>query len=412
MSELAQIARQAKLATYQMAKATTAQKNKVLLALVDHLNRSREQILDANDKDIEAGKANGLSEPLIERLSLKLDGIIADLRQVIALPDPIEEIFENKTLQNGLQMAKHRIPIGVLGVIYESRPNVTIDISALAIKSGNCALLRGGSETLHTNKVLIELIKQSIETASLPKDAIQLITNPDRSLVKQMLHLYESIDLIIPRGSDTLQEFCRKNSMIPVITGGVGICHLYVDETADLSRSLPVILNAKVQRPTVCNALDTLLVHQSIASTFIPEVIKLLGQSGVTFRLDPKAHKLVPSGIHAEEGDFDKEWLSLVLGIKVVANLQEAIEHIHLHSTKHSDGILTESKQNAESFIREMDSAAVYVNASTRFTDGAQFGLGGEVAVSTQKLHARGPMGLEALTSYKWVLKGDYLTRK
>lgn len=411
MSDLVQMAKRAKAMTFQMAAATSEQKNNALLALIENLKKSRNLILEANLEDVKAGKANGLSEPLLERLSLKLEGIIGDVKQVIALPDPIEEVFEEKTLPNGLHLAKHRTPIGVLGVIYESRPNVTIDITALSIKSGNCALLRGGSETLHTNKVLIELIQKSLESAGLPRDAIQLITNPDRSQVKEMLQLDESIDLIIPRGSETLQEFCRKNSMIPVITGGVGICHLYVDETADLERSLEVILNAKTQRPTVCNALDTLLVHASIASQFIPKVIELLGQSGVTFRSDPKALNFAPSGKLAEEGDFDKEWLSLVLGIKVVDNLSRAIEHIHLHSTGHSDGILTETPKNAETFIREIDSAAVYVNASTRFTDGGQFGMGAEVAVSTQKLHARGPMGLRELTSYKWVVKGDYQIR-
>lgn len=416
MTDLMQMAKKAKSTTFQMAAATTEQKNKALLALADLLKRSRDQILEANHLDVTAGKANGLSEALLERLSLlnKLEGVIEDVKQVAMLPDPIEVTTDEKVLSNGLHLAKHRTPIGVLGVIYESRPNVTIDISALTIKSGNCALLRGGSETLHTNKVLIELIQNALESVHLPRDAIQLITNPDRSQVKEMLHLYESIDLIIPRGSETLQEFCRKNSMIPVITGGVGICHLYVDETADLERSLQVILNAKTQRPTVCNALDTLLVQKSVASEFIPQVVELLSKSGVTFRLDPKAFSFVkdPSCNPAEEGDWDKEWLSLVLGIKVVENLKEAIEHIHLHSTGHSDGILTETPQNAESFIREIDSAAVYVNASTRFTDGGQFGMGGEVAVSTQKLHARGPMGLQELTSYKWVVKGDYQIRR
>lgn len=415
MSDLEQMAKRAKSMTFQMAAATTEQKNNTLLALVDNLIKSRDQILKANQQDVAAGKANGLSEPLLERLSLsnKLEGIIADVQQVIALPDPIEEVFDEKELPNHLHLAKHRTPIGVLGVIYESRPNVTIDISALTIKSGNCALLRGGSETLHSNKVLIDLIQKSLESSGLPKDAIQLITNPDRSQVKEMLQQYESIDLIIPRGSETLQEFCRKNSLIPVITGGVGVCHLYMDATADLERSLKVIFNAKVQRPTVCNALDTLLVHESIAPLVIPKVVESLSQSGVAFRLDPKAFSLVKdsSCTLAEEGDWDKEWLSLVLGIKVVDNLKQAIEHIHMHSTGHSDGILTETPQNAKIFIREIDSSAVYVNASTRFTDGGQFGMGAEVAVSTQKLHARGPMGLQALTSYKWVVKGDYQIR-
>ena len=416
MSDVAKMAKKAKSMTFQMAAATAEQKNNALLALIENLQHSKAAILEANQKDVELGKVNGLSDPLLERLSLsnKFEGIIEDIKQVIALPDPIEEVFDEKELPNHLHLSKHRTPIGVLGVIYESRPNVTIDITALTIKSGNCALLRGGSETLHTNKVLIQLIQSSLESAGLPQDAIQLITNQDRSEVKEMLQLYESIDLIIPRGSETLQAFCRRNSMIPVITGGVGICHLYVDATADLDRSLMVILNAKTQRPTVCNALDTLLVHVSIAPQFIPKVIELLSHSGVTFRLDSRAFILAkgPSCQLAEEGDWDKEWLSLVLGIKVVDDLGQAIEHIHLHSTSHSDGILTETSENAERFIREIDSSAVYVNASTRFTDGGQFGMGGEVAVSTQKLHARGPMGLRELTSYKWVVKGDYQIRK
>lgn len=415
MSDLVKMAKKAKSSTFQMAAATREQKNNALLALAESLKKSKTVILEANQVDVELGKANGLSEPLLERLSLsdKLEGIIEDIKQIIALPDPIEEVFDEKELPNHLHLSKHRTPIGVLGVIYESRPNVTIDITALTIKSGNCALLRGGSETLHTNKVLIQLIQASLASARLPQDAIQLITNQDRSEVKEMLQLYEFIDLIIPRGSETLQEFCRKNSMIPVITGGVGICHLYVDATADLERSLKVILNAKTQRPTVCNALDTLLVHESIASQFILKVVELLSKHGVTFRLDSRAFSLIKDSSCklAEEGGWDKEWLSLVLGIKVVDNLTQAINHIHLHSTSHSDGILTATPENAETFIREIDSSVVYVNASTRFTDGGQFGMGGEVAVSTQKLHARGPMGLRELTSYKWVVKGDYQIR-
>ena len=415
MSELESMAKRAKSMTFQMAKASSLKKNNALLELVENLKSSKDAIYKANLEDVRLGQSNGLSGPLLERLSLsnKLEGIITDVEKIIALPDPIDEIFDEKELPNHLHLAKHRTPIGVIGVIYESRPNVTIDVAALTIKSGNCALMRGGSESLHTNKVLIELIQKSLQAANLPKDAIQLITNSDRSLVKEMLQHYESIDLIIPRGSEALQEFCRKNSLIPVITGGVGVCHLYLDETADLERALNVILNAKVQRPTVCNALDTLLIHKSIASDAVFRVVDLLSRSDVSFRLDPKAFSLVkhPSCKLAEEGDFDKEWLSLVLGIKVVENLSEAIEHIQLHSTGHSDGILTATLQNAQTFIREIDSAAVYVNASTRFTDGGQFGLGAEVAVSTQKLHARGPMGLEALTSYKWVVKGDYQIR-
>jgi len=414
-ANLKQMAQTAKKLTFQMAAACSKQKNDVLEAMMENLKKNQQSILEANFKDIALTKANGLNEALLERLSLenKLEGIIHDIEQVMLLPDPIGEIFDEKNLPNQLHLARYRTPIGVLGIIYESRPNVTIDISALTIKSGNCALLRGGSETLHTNQVLVDLIQKSLASANLPSGAIQLVASSDRSQVKELLQLHESIDLIIPRGSASLQEFCRKNSTIPVITGGIGICHLFVDETADLERSLQVIVNAKTQRPNVCNALDTLIVHVAVAPLFIPKIIEVLSNKQVAFRLDETAWHLMqnPSYKLAETNDWDTEWLSLVLGIKVVANLQEAIDHIHLHSTGHSDGILTENHQNAERFIKEIDSAAVYVNASTRFTDGGQFGFGAEVAISTQKLHARGPMGLKELTSYKWIIKGDYQIR-
>lgn len=414
-ANLKQMAQTAKKLTFQMAAASSKQKNDVLEAMLENLQKNQRSILEANFKDITLAKTNALNDALLERLSLenKLEGIIHDIEQVMLLPDPIGEKFDEKNLPNQLHLARYRTPIGVLGIIYESRPNVTLDISALTIKSGNCALLRGGSETLHTNQVLVDLIQKSLASALLPSEAIQLVASSDRSQVKELLQLHESIDLIIPRGSASLQEFCRKNSTIPVITGGIGICHLFVDETADLERSLKVIVNAKTQRPNVCNALDTLIVHIAVAPLFIPKIIEALSHSQVTFRLDEPALNLMQNSSYklAEPKDWDTEWLSLVLGIKVVANLQEAIDHIHLHSTGHSDGILTENHQNADRFIKEIDSAAVYVNASTRFTDGGQFGFGAEVAISTQKLHARGPMGLKELTSYKWIIKGDYQIR-
>lgn len=409
------LAVKAKAATAAMARASLKQKNGVLQSLSNHLRKHRKRILEANQHDIILAKANGLSYALLERLSLenRLEGIIQDIEHAIKLPDPIGAAFDEKHLPNGLILSKCQTPLGVLGVIYESRPNVTIDISALTIKSGNCAILRGGSETLQTNQMLIELIQQALISINLPAEAIQLIANSDRNEVKELLQLHEYIDLIIPRGNAGLQQFCREHSTIPVITGGIGICHLFVDETADLDGSIKVILNAKTQRPTVCNALDTLLVHAAVASTFVPHVVNTLGKEGVVFCLDYNSLKYVedPSCRLAESKDWDTEWLGLVLGIKVVENLQEAIEHIRRHSSGHSDGILTETSDNAELFIREVDSAAVYVNASTRFTDGGQFGLGGEVAISTQKLHARGPMGLKELTSYKWIVRGKYQVR-
>ncbi|MGC2595349.1 MAG: glutamate-5-semialdehyde dehydrogenase [Rhabdochlamydiaceae bacterium] len=414
-TDLKKMAIAAKTATFEMLKASLERKNGALKALIENLKKYQKNILQANRQDVSLAKANGLNASLLERLSLenRLEGIIHDITHVIALPDPVGALFDEQSLPNRLKIAKCRTPIGVLGIIYESRPNVTLDISALTIKSGNCVILRGGSETPHTNKILVEIIQQSLAAIGLPTAAVQLIANSDRAEVKKLLQLYEYIDLIISRGSAALQQFCREHSTIPVVTGGVGICHLFVDETADLDRSLMVILNAKTQRPTVCNALDTLLVHAAIAPLFIPKIVQTLSREAVTFCLDRKAWELVqnPACKLAESNDWDTEWLSLVLGIKVVENMEEAIQHVRIHSTGHSDGILTESHQHAEFFTREVDSAAVYVNASTRFTDGGQFGLGSEVAISTQKLHARGPMGLQELTSYKWIIRGNYQVR-
>ena len=414
-THLKKMASVAKAAAFETAKASLQQKNEALRVLIENLKKHKESILHANQQDISFAREAGLSAPLLERLSLdnRLEAMMHDIAHVIALPDPIGGLFEEQNLSNQLKIAKCRIPIGVLGVIYESRPNVTLDISMLTIKSGNCAILRGGSETLHTNQVLVDVIQQSLATANLPREAIQLIANADRGEVKELLQLHECIDLIIPRGGAALQQFCREHSTIPVITGGIVICHLFVDETADQKRVLEVIHNAKTQRPTVCNALDTILVHAAIAPCFILKVVQSLSKEGVTFRLDSKAAELCqdPSCQLAESKDWDTEWLSLILGIKVVENLEEAMRHIQVHSTGHSDGILTENDQHAEIFIKNIDSAAVYVNASTRFTDGGEFGLGTEVAISTQKLHARGPMGLKELTSYKWIIKGDYQVR-
>lgn len=414
-TDLKQMAIAAKAAAVEMSQASIEKKNGALRALIRSLKNHEEVILMANQRDLIVAESNGLNAALLERLSLanRLEGIIHDIEQVIALPDPVGVLFDEQNPSNRPKLTKCSTPIGVLGVIYESRPNVTLDISALTIKSGNCAILRGGSETLHTNQILVEIIQHSLLTVDLPAKTIQLMTDTGRAQVKQLLQLHEQIDLIIPRGGTALQQFCREHSTIPVITGGIGICHLFVDETADLERSLAVILNAKTQRPTVCNALDTLLVHSAVAPIFISKVVKTLNEKGVVFRVDPKAWEIVqdPACQLAESTDWDTEWLSLVLGIKVVESLKEAIQHIRIHSTGHSDGILTENKQHAELFIRQVDSAVVYVNASTRFTDGGQFGLGAEVAISTQKLHARGPMGLKELTSYKWIARGDYQVR-
>jgi len=411
----------AKAAAQRLAGASREQKDATLLALADGLLAQSQAILEANHEDVEAGAQAGLTPAMLDRLTLnrvRLEGIAADLRKVAGLPDPVGEVFEPQVLPNGLSAHKQRVPIGVLGVIYEARPNVTIDVAGLALKTGNAAILRGGSETMRSNQALGEAIRQALNTSGLPADAIQWIDVPDRALVGELLRMDRYVDMIIPRGGAALHAFCRQNSRIPVITGGIGICHLFVDESADQPAARRVIHNAKTQRPSVCNALDTVLVHQSVAVEFLPALVAELSQSGVTFRADPRTvlalggpDNLPDTVQSAGPQDFDIEWLSLVLGLKVVSGLEEAMEHIQQHSTGHSDGILTRDEANASRFVAGVDSAAVYVNASTRFTDGAELGLGAEVAISTQRLHARGPMALRELTTYKWVIRGDYTVR-
>jgi glutamate-5-semialdehyde dehydrogenase len=413
-----EIGKNAKAAAQKLALAPSQQKDRAILILADLLQRSHASILAANEADLAAARSAGLSPALLDRLMLnasRLDGMASDLRNLAALPDPVGEVFDQQTLPNGLRVHRQRVPMGVIGVIYEARPNVTIDVAGITIKTGNAAILRGGSETLNSNRALIDLARQALQEADLPAASLQFIDSPDRAYVLELLHLHEYVDLIIPRGGAGLHQFCRENSRIPVITGGIGICHLFVDETADLEACLPVVRNAKVQRPSVCNALDTLLVHRAVAEQFLPSVVALLEQDGVTFRADPSAIPYLAqpvSVLPAGAQDFDTEWLSLVLGLKVVAGLDEAIAHINQHSTFHSDGILTGSDENARLFVAQVDSSAVYVNASTRFTDGSQLGLGAEIAISTQRLHARGPMGLRELTTYKWVIIGNYDYRR
>jgi glutamate-5-semialdehyde dehydrogenase len=418
--DLTAIGQRARDAAFRLSSATTEEKNRAISAIADALEAEGDAILAANRIDLEAARAKGLSETLIrDRFDLanRLPGMIADVRKVVELDDPVGIVFDEVTRPNGLRVSKKRTPLGVLGVIYEARPNVTVDVAALALKSGNAAILRGGSEVINSNTTLVRLIRETLARLaipSIPVDAVQVIEETDRVYVEKMLKLHQYIDMIIPRGGNALHAFCRENSTIPVITGGIGICHLYIDPTADLDAALPVLYNAKTQRPSVCNALDTLLVHEAIAAQFLPRVVEHLAPAGVTFRAEPRALALlegIDSVQPAGDGDFDTEWLSLVLGLKVVASLDEALEHIRQHSTQHSDGILTRDAASAERFINQVDSAAVFVNASTRFNDGSALGLGAEIAVSTQKLHARGPMALEALTTFKWVVVGDYHVR-
>ncbi len=427
---LAEMGNQARRAARAMANAGTGAKNQTLRTLAALLDRHRADIVAANNHDVEDARASGMDEAVVDRLLLT-ENRLADLSRALSslaeFPDPIGERFDETILPNGMKLYKQRVPLGVIGVIYESRPNVTIDIAGLTIKTGNAALLRGGKESLRSNRILVELVQRALTENHLPAGAIQFIDNPDRELVLELLKMHEYVDIIIPRGGESLHQFCRQNSRIPVITGGVGICHIFVDESADLEKALSVIHNAKTQRPSVCNALDTLLVHRAIAAKFLPQVIRHLAPAGVAFRAHESAIPYLTVGPEAAKDfapalpecvqpagpdDFDTEWMSLVLGLKVVDNLDEAIMHTNLHSRGHSDSILTENRENASRWINEVDSAAVYVNASTRFTDGGQFGLGAEVAISTQRLHARGPMGLRELTSYKWVGEGSYHIRE
>lgn len=406
----------AKDAAFELATASTAQKNQALAIIADELEANSAAILAANAKDIELGREAGLTDALLDRLLLneeRLTAIANDVRNVISLNDPVGSEIDSKVLENGMSLSRRRVPLGVVGVIYEARPNVTIDIAALCLKTGNASILRGGKETFFSNMELVKVIQSALAKANLPAASVQYIEKPDRELVSQLLKLDDYVDMIIPRGGAGLHKMCKENSTIPVIIGGFGISHIFVDESADLEKSLNVVENSKVQRPSACNSLDTLLVHEKIAAQFLPMIVERMNDK-VTFVTEPKAKALMAQATQirdAVEGDFDTEWLSYTFGVKVVSDVKDAIVHMRVHNASHSDAIMTNSLENSELFINSVGSAAVYVNASTRFTDGAQFGLGAEVAVSTQKLHARGPMGLEELTSYKWVGKANYLAR-
>ena len=416
MNNLSEIGHQAKISSRILAKLNTNQKDIAIRAIAGEIKTQAKAILAENAKDITAAREKGHSEAFLDRLLLTENRIAAlsdDTLRVAELPDPVGSEIESRLLPNGIRLSRRRIPIGVLGVIYEARPNVTIDIATLALKTGNAVIMRGSSETLLSNLALVKTIQIGLEKSGLPIEAVQYIDHPDHSLVHELLRMDKYVDMIIPRGGAPLQRLCQEEATIPVITGGIGICHIFVDENADLNRALDIIENSKVQRPSVCNALDTLLLHVAIASEFLPQVAERLAQSNVEIRATEEALRILEKGGHsakvvaAASDDFDQEWLGLILGIKVVNGIDEAIAHIHEHSTEHSDSILTSDLNNATRFVAEVNSSAVFVNASTRFNDGGQFGLGAEVAISTQKLHARGPMGLEALTTYKWIGIGD-----
>lgn len=415
-TDLTALGRAAKAASRHLAVLSTERKNAALHAIAEALEAQADAVLTQNALDVADAEAHGLSPAMVDRLRLteaRLAALAADTRRVATLPDPVGTVIDRRVLANGMRLSRRRTPIGVLGVIYEARPNVTIDIAALCLKTGNAAILRGGSETLRSNRALVGFIQDALRQADLPEAAVQYIDDPDRALVTQLLRLDAYVDMIIPRGGAGLHRLCKEQSTIPVITGGIGICHIFVDASADLDRAVDIIENAKVQRPSVCNALDTLLVHRAVAPALLPRVAERLAQHGVALRATDEAKALLDAGGYetmttlAGPDDFDQEWLALILGVKLVDGIDAAIDHIQQHSTEHSDSILTRDDTHAGRFVDAVNSAAVYVNASTRFTDGGEFGLGAEVAVSTQKLHARGPMGLEELTTYKWIGIGD-----
>ena len=409
----------AKLASYQLAQCSTETKNNALINIADLLELNADKILNANQKDMAIAKDQGLSDAILDRLLLtseRLSSIANDVRNVVSLKDPIGQVIDGSTLASGLKLQRHRVPLGVIGVIYEARPNVTIDIAALCLKTGNAAILRGGKETVNTNAAIIAIIQQALKQVGLPETAVQSIDNPDRKYITELLKLDKYVDMIIPRGGAALHKLCREHSTIPVITGGIGVCHIFVDESADFDKALSIIVNAKTQRPSTCNTVETLLVHTKIANTFLPKLNQIMADNQVVLHADADAYKILNSGVAnvfpSKDKELRQEWLSKDLNIVIVDSLELAVEHIREYGSGHSEAILTRSLLNAEQFVNFVDAAAVYVNASTRFTDGAQFGLGAEVAVSTQKLHARGPMGLEALTTYKWIGYGEDLIRQ
>ena len=412
--ELVDKASGAKAASIVLAQATTDLKNRALIAIANAIRARESEILAANAQDC----ANASARIEIDRLRLTPDriaGMARDVEAVARLADPVGEQFDQITRPNGLAISKRRVPLGVVGVVYESRPNVTSDVAAICIKTGNAVVLRGGSEALASNRAIAAAIQAGLKDAGLPETAVQLITSTDRALVQRMLKLRESIDVIIPRGGEGLIKATIEHATIPVIETGAGVCHTYVDRAADQGMALSIVYNAKVRRPTICNALDTLIVHRDIAESWLPKMAAEWSKARVEIRADPEAARMLSAAgaasVPVSPDDFGKEFLSLVAAVKVVGSLDEALDHIRAHGSGHSEAIVTEDAQAASRFLNEVDAAAVFVNASTQFTDGGEFGLGTEVGISTQKLHARGPMGLRELTTYKWVIEGTGQTR-
>ena len=404
----------ARKASRKLARLSTEDKNRVLLNLAGLLRSDQADVLSANLSDYQEAKSDGMNDSLLDRLLLtseRLNGTADEVQRVAELTDPIGEVIETNSQPNGLITSRRRVPLGVVGSIYEARPNVTVDIFGLCLKSGNACILRGGKETIRSNTALVTMLRKALSDAGVTTDAVQFVDNPDRALVDHLLKMNEYIDLLVPRGGASLVKFVAENATMPAVTGGIGVCHTYVDRAADLKMAAEIVHNAKVRRPSICNALDTVLVHSEIAADGLPLIAKELTASGVELHCDNRALSILgPDApdltMPANEDDWGKEFLSLTAAVKVVDSLDDALEHIETYGSGHSEAIITEDDAAATRFLDKVDAAAVYVNASTQFTDGGQFGLGAEVGISTQKFHARGPMGLKELTSYKWVIVG------
>lgn len=412
-NELAQKLLRLRDASVILSSINTKEKNKALKIIAEKIEKYRKEIILENSKDVEVAKVAGLRESLIDRLRLndkRIDEMINACYTVASLKDPVGEVVDSYTREDGLRIYKVRVPLGVIAIIYESRPNVTVETTALALKSGNSILLKGGSDALNTNKFILKVIKEALKESFIPEYAVELVESTDRSVVNYIIKQNGLIDLVVPRGGKGLIDYVVKNSTVPVLETGAGVCHIFVDESADIEKSLRVVDNAKTQRPGTCNAVETILVHKNIASKFLPELKNLFDTKNVEIRGCEKTCQVI-NCIPATDQDWETEYLDLIVSVKVVESIDEAIEHIRKYSTNHSEAILTENYSNAMKFLNLVNSAAVYVNASTRFTDGGQFGMGAEIGISTQKLHARGPVGLRELTTTKFIIFGDYHVR-
>lgn len=409
MSILQELGRNAVKAKYELQKIGTKEKDKALKAVADALVSERGRIMEQNAVDLKNGREKGMHPGLLDRLRLdegRIEGMAEGLRQVSALPDPVGEVLETFQRPNGLLIQKTCVPIGVIGIIYESRPNVTADAFGLCFKSGNAVILKGGSDAICSNMAIASVIREALSKEGITADAIQLIESTDRSIVQEFMRLREYVDLLIPRGGAGLIKSVVEGSTIPVIETGTGNCHIYVDEYADLEKAIPIIINAKTQRIGVCNACESLVIHEAVCERLLPRLSYALKEHNVEMRGDEKVQDLIDC-VPATEEDYGREYLDYIISMKTVSSVEEAIAHINQYNTKHSEAIITENAENAKKFLNEVDAACVYVNASTRFTDGYEFGFGAEIGISTQKLHARGPMGLRELTSYKYVITGN-----